>query len=232
MRVIISSGGTVEKIDEVRGISNFATGSLGCLTAEAYLEAGHEVIYLSAPQAKRPESHNSLKIIDITNVDSLIKAMQAEVPRADVIIHSMAVSDYRPVFMTDLESLPADFPVQKLTELQVKQEKKTASSAEQQIILLEKTPKVIKLIKNWNPKAILVAFKLLVGVSQEELLTVAKAKRDEAQADFILANDLEQISKDQHQAWLIDKSDQMTKLQTKAEIAQALVAQTEEALHG
>ncbi|MDN6717948.1 MAG: phosphopantothenate--cysteine ligase, partial [Lactococcus lactis] len=39
MKVLITSGGTTEPIDEVRGISNFATGSLGKLAAEKFLQA-------------------------------------------------------------------------------------------------------------------------------------------------------------------------------------------------
>ena len=41
MKVLITSGGTTEPIDNVRGISNFATGSLGKVTAEKFLNAGH-----------------------------------------------------------------------------------------------------------------------------------------------------------------------------------------------
>jgi len=226
MQIIISAGGTVEKIDQVRGISNFATGSLGAMTAEAFLSAGHQVLYLAGPQAKRPASQPSLQVIDISDVDSLMKAMGEYAPKADIVIHSMAVSDYRPVFMTDIDRLPEDFPVSRLSELSIPQEKKTSSTAEHQVILLEKTPKVLKQIKVWNPMAILVAFKLLVGVSEEELINVAQAKRDDAQADFVLANDLENISPTQHQALLIDRADQITRLASKAEIAQALVKAT------
>ncbi|MDR0317210.1 MAG: phosphopantothenate--cysteine ligase, partial [Lactococcus lactis] len=55
MKVLITSGGTTEPIDNVRGISNFATGSLGKVTAEKFLNAGHEVYLLAGLQAKLPE---------------------------------------------------------------------------------------------------------------------------------------------------------------------------------
>ena len=36
MHILITSGGTTEKIDQVRGITNFATGTLGKLLAEQF----------------------------------------------------------------------------------------------------------------------------------------------------------------------------------------------------
>ncbi|MBK8156162.1 MAG: hypothetical protein IPK55_09075 [Streptococcus sp.] len=36
MKILITSGGTTEKIDSVRGITNHATGTLGKYIAEAF----------------------------------------------------------------------------------------------------------------------------------------------------------------------------------------------------
>ncbi|HBC90535.1 MAG TPA: phosphopantothenate--cysteine ligase, partial [Lactococcus sp.] len=47
MKILITAGGTTEPIDTVRGITNFATGSLGKFTAEEFLEHGHHVILLA-----------------------------------------------------------------------------------------------------------------------------------------------------------------------------------------
>ena len=40
MKILITSGGTTEKIDSVRGITNHATGSLGKYIAEIFLQNG------------------------------------------------------------------------------------------------------------------------------------------------------------------------------------------------
>ncbi len=37
MKIVITSGGTIEKIDGVRHISNNSTGALGCAIAESFL---------------------------------------------------------------------------------------------------------------------------------------------------------------------------------------------------
>ncbi len=55
MRILVTSGGTSEYIDDVRIITNISTGKLGAKIAYAFLRAGHEVIYL---HGKRSEMRN------------------------------------------------------------------------------------------------------------------------------------------------------------------------------
>ncbi|MDM5144320.1 Coenzyme A biosynthesis bifunctional protein CoaBC [Lactococcus lactis] len=104
MKVLITSGGTTEPIDNVRGISNFATGSLGKVTAENFLNAGHEVYLLAGLQAVLPENAALLTHIPIEGTHDLYEQMKNLVSKMDVVIHSMAVSDYRPIYMTGLEN--------------------------------------------------------------------------------------------------------------------------------
>src|SRR5574340_347914 len=96
MRVLITSGGTTEKIDSVRGITNFATGTLGKLLAEQFLAANHTVILLAGLTALVPDAHPKLTIIKISDVTSLISNITKWTPLSDVCIHTMAVSDYTP----------------------------------------------------------------------------------------------------------------------------------------
>ena len=44
MRILITAGGTSEKIDSVRSITNHSTGSLGKAIAEELLEKGLKLI--------------------------------------------------------------------------------------------------------------------------------------------------------------------------------------------
>jgi phosphopantothenate-cysteine ligase len=94
MRILITSGGTTENIDQVRGITNFATGSLGKLIAERFLLANHEVILLAGRGALLPKPHPQLTVLTITDVADLLAATTKWTPQADIFIHSMAVSDY------------------------------------------------------------------------------------------------------------------------------------------
>ena len=76
MHILITSGGTTEQIDDVRGITNFATGKLGKILAEQFLTANHQVVLLAGLTALVPDDHPNLQIIRISNVDSLAIAMK------------------------------------------------------------------------------------------------------------------------------------------------------------
>lgn len=220
MKILITSGGTTEKIDDVRGITNHSTGRLGATIATYFLEKGHEVTLVTTNRAIKPQQDANLTIFEIENTADLLTLMEKQVPKHQVLIHSMAVSDYSPVYMTDLEELENTIsPRQLLTKNNT--EKKISSKSDYQVLFLKKTPKIISLVKKWQPSIILVGFKLLVDVTKEELVKVARASLENNQADLIVANDLIQVDFDKHLAYLVtkEKADLVT---SKDEIAQAI----------
>ena len=129
----------------------------------------------------------------------------------------MAVSDYTPLYMTDLAEIEETSDLSQLLT-KTNKERKISSQADYQVLFLKKTPKVISLVKQWNPSIQLIAFKLLVNVSKEELFQVARSSLKKNQADYILANDLTMISEDKHLAYLLDDTNAYM-AETKAEIA-------------
>lgn len=221
MKILVTSGGTSEKIDRVRSITNHSSGRLGKIITETLLKAGHEVCLISTLQAVKPVSHPNLTIIEIKNTADLMKIMKDMVMDYQVLIHSMAVSDYTPVFMTGFEEVQAS---QDLTEFldRKNQETKISSKNEVQVLFLKKNPKIISLVKKWNPKIHLIGFKLLVDVSQEHLIRIARESLEKNQADLIVANDLTQIHADQHVAHLVEK-DSFKTATSKQEIADLLL---------
>ncbi len=220
MKILITSGGTTEKIDAVRGITNHSTGYLGKEIAELFLAKGHQVTLVTAKTAVKPEPKENLKITEITNVDSLLKSMEPLVKEHDVLIHSMAISDYTPIYMTDFTELEdTENPSQLLHKSNT--ESKISSASDYQVLFLKKTPKIISLVKQWNPNIQLVGFKLLANVSKEDLFKAARASLKRNQANIIVANDLGEITPNQHIAYLVDeKGEEM--VTTKSAIAQAL----------
>ena len=226
MKILITAGGTTESIDTVRGITNFATGSLGKLTAEEFLTHGHQVILVAGRFAQLPSEQENLTVIPIGDTQDLLDNVEKFLPGVDVVVHSMAVSDYRPVYMTGVDDLPHPLTKEQLIHFRPEVQKKISSNSEYQMMLLEKTPKVISFIKKWNPKV------LLFGLSEAQLLEVAKNKRKETSADFIIANDLANIQGENHLAFLVSDSADITQLHTKPQIAQVIVKKSEEAHHG
>ena len=204
MKILVTSGGTSEKIDRVRSITNHSSGKLGKIITETLLKAGHEVCLITTLQAVKPVSQPNLTIIEIKNTADLLQVMKDKVMDHQVLIHSMAVSDYTPVYMAGFDEVEAS---QDLTEFLDKknQETKISSKEDVQILFLKKNPKIISLVKEWNPKIHLIGFKLLVDVSQEHLIQIARESLEKNQADLIVANDLIQISSEQHNAYLVEK---------------------------
>ena len=133
----------------------------------------------------------------------------------------MAVSDYTPVYMTGLDEVKTSSNLEELLDKQNK-EAKISSTDEVQVLFLKKTPKIISLVKEWNPSIHLIGFKLLVDVTENHLIEVARQSLVKNQADLIIANDLTQISAYQHKAIFVEK-DRFQTVQTKEEIANLLL---------
>ncbi|MBF1697968.1 phosphopantothenate--cysteine ligase [Streptococcus sanguinis] len=220
MNILITSGGTSEKIDRVRSITNHSTGQLGKIIAETFLDKGDQVTLVTTPKAVRPAAHPNLTIVLIENVSELLETLEPLVHTHDVLIHAMAVSDYTPVYMTGLEAVAASTDMTEFLN-KTNSESKISSQDDVQVLFLKKTPKIISLVKKWNPDIRLIGFKLLVDVSNEELLETARASLIKNQAEIIVANDLTEISNQEHKAYLVGK-DNVTQAQSKEEIAQLL----------
>lgn len=221
MKLLITSGGTSEAIDQVRAITNHASGNLGKIIAEQALKNGHEVTLVTTKQAVKPEPQKNLTIIEITNVESLQLTLEPLVKNHQALIHSMAVSDYTPVYMTGLEEVQSTKDITSLLDKK-NAESKISSKDDYQVLFLKKTPKVISYVKKWNPTIQLIGFKLLVDVPKEELFAVARQSIERNGADYILANDLTDIKGNQHIAYLVDKTSEVH-AHTKEEIAQLIL---------
>ena len=221
MKILVTSGGTSETIDSVRSITNHSTGRLGKIITETLLAAVHEVCLITTKRAVKPEAHPNLSIREINNTNDLLLEMQERVKDYKVLIHSMAVSDYTPVYMTGLEEVQASSNLEEFLNKQNHQAK-ISSTDEIQVLFLKKTPKIISLVKEWNPAIHLIGFKLLVDVNEDHLVDIARKSLIKNQADLIIANDLTQISADQHCAIFVEKEHLQT-VKTKEETAELLL---------
>ncbi|MGY3750040.1 phosphopantothenoylcysteine decarboxylase domain-containing protein [Vagococcus acidifermentans] len=257
MHILITAGGTAEKIDNVRTIINQATGRLGKEIAAAFSSAPDcRITYIHGPQADLPEKHSNISFFPVGSVQELLHEMTRQLASQpfDAVIHSMAVSDYQMDFAIDGDAFanklaeelvrrPQDISETELAEdirqllrthafVPEKQAKKLSSDSRQLILFLGRAPKVISIIKTVQPETILVGFKLLVDVSEDVLTDAALKSIKTNNADFILANDLTKITGETHQAFLIDSGANKRYFSTKQEIAagirQAVISKLEE----
>jgi phosphopantothenate-cysteine ligase len=230
VNILISSGGTRERIDSVRSIVNTATGRLGSLVAACFDKAPEteRIFYVCGKNALRPESAKA-EITVIDDVADLEKAVRdiLQHNRVDAIIHSMAVSDYRVRSVTTPERI-ADLAagtsvieaIDKAPSLE--QDAKISSDENRLVIILEPTPKIISLFQTLAPRALLVGFKLLDHVSHETLMDTASRLLEKNHCAFVVANDARDIHDDIHIACMIDRNRRIQRFGNKHEIARGI----------
>lgn len=101
-KVLITAGKTTEKIDGIRGITNFATGSLGKILVEKFLEIPtiEKIFFLTSEKThldyfannQKIKTHLIFSIHDLEKISEQILTNE----KIDVIIPTMAVSDFTP----------------------------------------------------------------------------------------------------------------------------------------
>jgi phosphopantothenoylcysteine decarboxylase/phosphopantothenate--cysteine ligase len=92
-RVIVSAGGTRERIDPVRFISNYSSGKMGFAIAAAAADRGAKVMLVTT--AGHP-AHHGIEVKHVTSADEMLAELRAVLKGADLLVMAAAVSDYRP----------------------------------------------------------------------------------------------------------------------------------------
>ncbi len=89
-KVLITAGGTREKIDPVRYITNSSSGKMGLALADRAYEMGAEVTLVSTFKTDKPYKN----IVALTALE-MEKAVKENLQEQDCVIMAAAVSDYR-----------------------------------------------------------------------------------------------------------------------------------------
>ena len=95
MRFLITAGGTRERIDPVRYISNASSGKMGYALAAAALKAGHDVTLITAPTALKPPA--GATVVAVESAAEMFKAVKEHFAVCDGLIMAAAVADFTPV---------------------------------------------------------------------------------------------------------------------------------------
>ena len=180
-KILVTSGGTQEYIDDFRILTNISTGKLGCMTAMNLADAGAKVFYVCSKSSVIPDDSWSPKNdgeVEITTIRSVSDAVEAikkimTEEKIDAIVHAMAVSDF--TFKKD------------------KNIKCKSTDPEAFIEYMRQTiavnPKIISMMKQWRPEATLIGFKFEIGLTKDELVSLAKASIEKNGCDLVIAND-------------------------------------------
>jgi len=94
-RVLITAGGTMERLDPVRYITNDSSGKMGFALAEEARALGADVTVVWARTELAPPP--GAEVVRVESAQEMYDAVMSLLPGTDVVIKAAAVADYRPV---------------------------------------------------------------------------------------------------------------------------------------
>jgi len=92
-KVVVTAGGSIEKIDDVRYISNFSSGKMGEALAKAFYIKGADVTLISSKEHKLSKE---IKQIKAQSAKDYLDTIISENP--DYLIMAAAIVDYKPEY--------------------------------------------------------------------------------------------------------------------------------------
>jgi len=233
INVVVTGGGTSEPIDNVRRITNTATGSMGVKVVAEVLgqKPNAKVFYICSSYSLKPTLNDRLEVIiadSVLQVKEAIEKVMSE-NKIDYFVHGMAISDYVVEYITTKELIKEtvsevkDLDIALDSPKTIEKANKISSDKENLVISMKKAPKLISIIKNLQPETFLVGYKLLDGVAESELIDVGYNLLKKNDCDLVLANDLTYINQDGHRGHVIFPTKDYVTFDGKDVIASMLV---------
>ncbi|MDS8735745.1 bifunctional phosphopantothenoylcysteine decarboxylase/phosphopantothenate--cysteine ligase CoaBC [Streptococcus pneumoniae] len=202
-QVIVSAGGTRERIDPVRYISNDSSGKMGYAMAQAADWLGATVTLVSTTQSLLPPE--GVQVQEVASAQELAQAMTAHYDQMDYVVMAAAVSDYR-------VKQPHD---QKI--------KKVAGQTDWQLDLVQ-NPDILAQLGQTKRQQVLIGF----AAETQNLLEHARAKLSKKGADWLIANDVSNpaigFNSDKNQVYVLGAQGQEVLLPQQSKTSLALAA--------
>ncbi|RAP52055.1 MAG: bifunctional phosphopantothenoylcysteine decarboxylase/phosphopantothenate synthase [Methanosphaera sp. rholeuAM270] len=164
--VLITAGATFEAIDAMRGITNRSSGKMAVeIAKEAYVQGANVTLLCGLMHTSIP---NSLESVHVESTGQMMDVVKDKIMGTDIYVSAAAISDFTVTDVVDGKiSSDANF-----------------------VVNFSKLPKLLKQIKQINPKTFVVGFKAEAGVSEAELIERSVVRMNESGADFMVANDI------------------------------------------
>lgn len=234
LRVLVTGGGTVAPIDDVRVIANVSTGRFAAQISEALLEVGASVWHIGAPTAETPivrEASFDIEAVDlgveVGRLLALRERWRALKGRLRLVrLFEGTVSEYARAVERVLRDGAIDLVIlaAAVSDYEpVAVEGKIESREPELRVTCRRAQKVIESVREWSPGSFLVGFKLLSGVSSLGLIEAARAANLASRADLTVANDLKEKRAGRHALWVVDPSGGSERLPPGDDLARRLV---------
>lgn len=202
-QVIVSAGGTRERIDPVRYISNDSSGKMGYAMAQAADWLGATVTLVSTTHSLLPPE--GVQVQEVASAQELAQTMTAHYDQMDYVVMAAAVSDYRVKHPHD----------QKI--------KKVAGQTDWQLDLVE-NPDILAQLGQTKRQQVLIGF----AAETQNLLEHARAKLSKKGADWLIANDVSNpaigFNSDKNQVYVLGAQGQEVLLPQQSKTSLALAA--------
>ncbi|MCD7780950.1 MAG: bifunctional phosphopantothenoylcysteine decarboxylase/phosphopantothenate--cysteine ligase CoaBC [Candidatus Gastranaerophilales bacterium] len=179
-KIVITAGGTKEKIDAVRYIGNYSSGKMGIALADCAYKLGADVVLISTV-----ETDKKYKVINVQSAQEMFDTVKKEFKTADSLIMAAAVSDYR------------------VTNIQEQKIKKNSTPLTVELVENPDILKEMSEIKTDNQ--IVVGF----CAESQNLIENAMQKIEKKGCDYICANDISKkdigFSSNYNELYIINK---------------------------
>ena len=175
--ILITAGPAYEPIDQVRRLSNFSTGTLGCTLAGLLTRKGFDVTLLLSEAASYRGEIEASRILGFSTNDSLAKILQ-ELGSGHSwhgVLHAAALADFRVDKVLD----DRDQPLENL---------KIPSSAPELRIILKPAPKVIRQLRTHFPTARIAGWKYELDGTRQTALRKGWSQIEDCKTDACIVN--------------------------------------------
>lgn len=207
LRIVVTAGPTVEDLDPVRFLGNRSTGKMGFALAERAAARGADVTLVTGPVTLATPHH--VRRVDVRGALEMKAAMWetlgTNLERADALIMSAAVADYRPA-----DTSPT----------------KRKRSAEPLELKLVPNPDLLAEVGHARTGAtpVLVGFAVETG-SDEAILGYARGKLDKKRVDMVVANRADEaFGRDDNRATIVMReSEEALGVMTKRVLADRIL---------
>lgn len=206
MNILITAGGTQERIDQVRSITNTSTGKTAHSIAEFLFANGYSNIYYI--HSDKAEKFNQAKeSIIFKSSDDLERALKDILrdTHIDIIIHAAAVSD----FVVDKVVINGElFESESINKI---------SSQDEVELVLKKRSKIIESLKKFALKStpMVIGFKLTNTPEYDEQMEQVLKLSMSDNVDFVVHNDLGEITAESHKTQIFFKDSMLFTGETK-----------------
>jgi phosphopantothenoylcysteine decarboxylase/phosphopantothenate--cysteine ligase len=206
VRVLVTTGGTRERIDPARFVGNFSSGKQGLAFARAALEMGASVKVIAANvDQSLLQGINHLNVVSASDLDT---SLNDAIGSFDLLVMAAAVADFSPSKVSDVKI-------------------KRVVAGEKIDISLTANPDIVAGLaersRSTGSGAVILAF---AAESGDDLEGLAKKKLQSKKCDFVVANSIssgEVFGSDQNSVLLVSDGESARFSGSKLEVARAVL---------